>query len=172
MHLRRASLRPPLGLRRGFYPDTIGRAQSPSRSCTNGSLLDSCDPILIQRNFRIEDLIHLLFVGPSCPSCGVRDLLSRQPGIEVVDLSDYRSLWDRALWTAVDLAVLCETLSCPELEQSCRFIRRQWPLGRILVIRESAGFLDDSLYDERVHPAATREILVGKIARMLDRRHV
>jgi hypothetical protein len=85
-------------------------------------------------------------------------------------IPDYRELWVIPGQDAVHLAVVHETLSHFELDETCRFIRRRWSSARILVIRAGEEFLDDALYDARVMPSTPNELLHSAIQRLLERR--
>jgi hypothetical protein len=81
-----------------------------------------------------------------------------------------RELWLLPKHVDVDAAILHCTLSSLELEDASRFIRRQWPSARILVIRAGSEFLDDALYDDRVLPAVASQVLLPTIERLTGRR--
>jgi hypothetical protein len=72
-------------------------------------------------------------------------------------------LWEIPKEESIQVAILHNTLSPVELEDASRFIRRRWPHARILVLRRGVGLLDDALYDERVAPTVTPEVLLAAI---------
>jgi hypothetical protein len=103
--------------------------------------------------------------------CMVHDALLRRVHTRLSITPDYQRLWMLSKQESFHVAVLHNTLSQSELEETSQLIRRQWPQARILVIRYGEGFLDDALYDERVTPAAPVEVLHKAIDRLADKLH-
>lgn len=116
--------------------------------------------------------IHVLSVGPVDHSFLVHDALLEVPNSRLSIATDYRELWVIPKQEAIHLIILHNTLSSFELEEVCRFIRQQWPHAKILVVRRGEGFLDDELYDDRVRPTVTAEVLLTTIGRLIGERHV
>jgi hypothetical protein len=48
--------------------------------------------------------------------------------------------------------VLLASLSEKEFVETAVFVRKRWPLARILIVRLEEWWIDDALYDERVVP--------------------
>lgn len=123
--------------------------------------------------------IHLLSVGSVDHNHVLHDAFLRGRGTRSSQVSDCRELWlipdYRGLWVmpdreAVHVAVLHDTLFPFELDEACRFIRHRWPMARILVVCTGKDFLDDALYDDRVMPGASAEVIVAAIENLLERR--
>lgn len=124
-----------------------------------------------RRHTQMAVSIHVLSVGPVDRGSMVHDVLLQVPNFRLSIATDYRELWVIPKQGAIHLVILHNTLSTFELEESCRFIRQQWPHVRILVVRRGEGFLDDELYDDRVEPTVTPEILLTAIERLIGERH-
>lgn len=115
--------------------------------------------------------IHVLSVGPLDEGSLVHDVLLQVADFRLSIASDYRELWVVPWQEFIDVAILHSTLSEIALEEASRFIRQRWPHVRILVIRSGKGFLDDSLYDDRIAPPVALELLLATIERLVgDRR--
>jgi len=119
----------------------------------------------------MTDSLNILSVGPASLSILVGDALSDSWKFQLTIAKDFRQLWLTPKDVCVDVAVLHCTLAPLELEDASRFIRRQWPSARILVIRPDSEFLDDALYDDRVLPAVASQVLLPTIERLTGRRH-
>jgi hypothetical protein len=122
--------------------------------------------IPVERDIQPSKAIHALSVGPVDFGCMVHDALLDRPNSRLSIAPDCRELWGIPKEESIQVAILHNTLSPVELEDASRFIRRRWPHVRILVLRKGEGFLDDALYDERVVPTATPEILLAAIERL------
>ncbi len=114
--------------------------------------------------------MHILCVGPIDRSYMVHDVLLKTPNSRLSVATDYRELWVIPKREAIHVVILHDTLSSFELDEVCRFIRQQWSRAKILVVREGESFLDDELYDERVMPTVTPEVLLAAIERITSRR--
>lgn len=110
---------------------------------------------------------HVLSVGQVDHSFLVHDALLEVPNSRLSIAIDCRGLWVIPKQEVIHLVILHNSLSFFELEESCRFIRQQWPHAKILVVRWGVGFLDDGLYDDRVRPTVTAEILITAIERLI-----
>ncbi len=115
--------------------------------------------------------MHILCVGPVDHSYMVHDVLLKVPDSRLSVATDYRELWAIPKRETIHVVILHDTLSTFELEKVCRFTREQWPSAGILVVREGEGFLDDELYDDRVMPTVTPEVLLAAIERITSRRY-
>jgi hypothetical protein len=114
----------------------------------------------------MTESLHILSVGPASLCDVVRDALSGSWKCQLTVATDFRQLWLIPKHADVDAAILHCTLSPLELEDASRFIRRQWPSTRILVIRAGSEFLDDAPYDDRVLPAVASQVLLPTIERL------
>jgi hypothetical protein len=114
---------------------------------------------------------HILSLGPVDHSFVVHDVLLEVPNSRLSIATDCRKLWVLPEKEAFHVVILHDTLALFELEEACRFIRRQWPHTRILVVRRGEGFLDDALYDDRVIPTESPEVLLATIERLIGERH-
>lgn len=126
------------------------------------------------RRASIREKIRLLVIGGVEQSYALHDsfLKTENTSLSSIEVNrewwmipDYQELSVIPRDTDFQTAILHETLSLTELDDACRFIRRQWPNVRILVIRGGEGFLDDALYDERLPPASSSEAMIAAIAR-------
>lgn len=103
--------------------------------------------------------LHLLSIGARESNELFREsLLSRAD----CRLLTAKGVWDlSAFLTAgkIDVAILHNTLSPGELRSCAVYIRRHWPCTRILLIRARVEILDDPMYDERIMPGSSAELL-------------
>ncbi len=110
---------------------------------------------------------HVLSVGQVDDSFLVHDAMLGVPNSRLSIATDCRELWVIPKQELIHLVILHNSLSLFELEESCRFIRQQWPQAKILVVRWGVGFLYDGLYDDRVGPTVTAEVLLTTIERLI-----
>jgi DNA-binding response OmpR family regulator len=131
------------------------------------------------RETQFRENIHLLSIGSVEHSYALYDAsLQRENSQAVVAwhcqelrmIHDCRELWVIPRNETVHVAILDDTLSLFELEEACRLIRRQWPATRIVVINARDDSLDDALYDDRVMPGTSAEVLLTSIDGILERR--
>jgi hypothetical protein len=115
--------------------------------------------------------IHVLFVGPVEFGSVVHDALVDGMDFRLSIAPNYRELWVIPRNESIQLIILHSTLSPSELEQATRLVRKQWPDTRILLIRTSEGSLDDPLYDDRVVPTASSEVLFRRIEGLTRESH-
>ncbi len=114
--------------------------------------------------------IHVLSVGPMDRGSLVHDALLEMPDFRLSIATDYRELWVIPKHESIHLVILHNTFSLFELEDASRFIRTRWPPAKILIVRRGEGFLDDELYDDRVTPPASLEVLLSAIERLTSER--
>ena len=110
---------------------------------------------------------HVLIVGPIESGNVVRSALLGEPNLTISIVANYQELWTIPSQEIIHLFILNKTLSTFELEESSRLIRQRWRRAKILVVRHGEGFLEDALYDDRVKVRDTREVLRGRIERLL-----
>jgi hypothetical protein len=121
----------------------------------------------IQSGLRTQRTIHVLSVGSINRGSMVHDALLEGPEFQLSiapDMNGLRLVLDHEDF---ELAILHNTLAGRELRDACRFIRRQWPKAKILVIRAGQDFLEDALYDERVVPDVAREGFLATIGLLI-----
>jgi len=121
---------------------------------------------LPQGEIRSLMAIHVLSIGPIDFGSMVHDVLRVGLKFSLSIAPDCRDLWVIPKQESIQVAILHHTLSLYELEDASRFIRQRWPHARILVLRMGEGFLDDSLYDERVAPDVAPAVLLMTIERL------
>jgi hypothetical protein len=101
----------------------------------------------------------------------VHDALLEGPGFHLSIATGFLDLWAVQKHGDFQLAILHQTLTSPDLEDACRFIRHHWPQTRILVIRGGEDFLEDALYDDRIIPNVAREVLLATIEQLTAAQH-
>lgn len=121
---------------------------------------------LDKQNLQSTKTIRVLSVGAVDQGNMIHDALLKGPGFHHLIATDYRELWAMRKQEDFQLAILHNTLVSFELRESSQFIRLQWPHARILVIRTGEDFLDDALYDDRVIPIVTKEVLLMTIEQL------
>ena len=92
-----------------------------------------------------------------------RILLFKQSGFRVVSATGYIELLELERTVSIDVAVLSESLGATVLDKTTRFIRRQWPRGRILIIGHRGIEIDDQQYDEAMDHQFHPEKLIDAI---------
>jgi len=120
---------------------------------------------------RTPRTIRVLSVGSIDRGSMVHDALLEGAGFQLsiaMGIVGLRSILDHEEF---QLAILHNTLAACELEDACRFIRRQWPHTRILVVRAGQDFLEDALYDDQLLPDVAREVLLATIELLTATRH-
>jgi len=119
-----------------------------------------------RKHFLTSVAIHVLSVGPVDLGSMVHDALLNGPNFHLSIATDYRELWSMPTNESVQVAILHNTLSAFETEAVCRLIRRRWIHTRILVVSIVASNLEDALYDDRVVPSVSPEVLFATIERL------
>lgn len=126
-----------------------------------------------------SEKVHLLSIGSVDLWYALHDALTEERNSrtsvagacrEVWMIPDYRDLWVIPRQQIFHAAILHNTLSSLEVDEACRFIRRQWPSAKILVIRACVDFLDDALYEDRIMPGASSDALLQSVDRLLSCR--
>jgi hypothetical protein len=109
---------------------------------------------------------HVLFIGVSGPV----NLPYAQPleerGYVLAAAPGYRDLCQIEMCSRFEIAVILPTLTLAEFLEVAHFIRRQWPLARILILRPEEWWIDDALYDERVTPGTDPDPLLSALERL------
>jgi DNA-binding response OmpR family regulator len=87
-------------------------------------------------------------------------------GYELVTAITYRELFAIPAHERFQIAVLNHTLSREDLASVAQLIRCRWSSARILVVCADVPRIDDPLYDDRVVPGLTPEMLFTVIDRL------
>lgn len=109
---------------------------------------------------------HVLFIGLSEPSSMAYHRFLEQHGYVLAVAQGYRDLYQADMHEGCEIAVLHQTLSQKELMEAAHFVRRRWPLARILLVRVEEWWIDDALYDDRVVPGVNPELLLAAVERL------
>ena len=67
-----------------------------------------------------------------------------------------------------DVAVLGEALSKEKLIETARLIRRRWRRANIVVVSANQLDIEDALYDDRILPGYSTNVLVAEVLRLVD----
>jgi hypothetical protein len=124
-----------------------------------------------RRHIQIVMVIHVLSVGPVDRGSIVHDALLHRSNFHLTIATDYRELWRTTTQESIQIAILHNTLSAFETEAACRLIRRRWLRARILVVSVVESNLEDALYDDRVAPSVSPEVLFTTIERLAGGVH-
>lgn len=89
-----------------------------------------------------EEVVHLESVGTIECSCLIHDSLLNVLDARLSVVTDCGRSWEIPEHDEIHLAILHNTLSSPELDETSRLIRRRWPRAKILVIGAEEGFLE------------------------------
>ncbi len=117
----------------------------------------------------MTNTFHVLSVGP-IPFCNsVRDTLLESRNARLFVARDSGELWVIPQREVIHLAILHNAPCGFDLEDACRFIRRQWPVARILLVCGNCELPDDALYDDRLTPSVTPDSLLAAIERIAGR---
>jgi hypothetical protein len=109
---------------------------------------------------------HVLFVGAPGSSNMAHHWFLKQRGFVLAVVQGYRDLYQIDMHDGCEIAVLHQTLSEKELIEASHFVRRRWPLARILIVRPEQWWIEDALYDDRVVPGADPETLLAAVERL------
>ena len=107
--------------------------------------------------------IRVLSVGRIEPGIRIRDVFNDSPHLAVGFVHDYRELWISSKQHVIHTVVMQNTLCSFELAEAARLVRGRWPRARILIIHSGELYLERGLYDERLHPPVSQEVLVERI---------
>ena len=95
--------------------------------------------------------------------------LSQKFGCELSIANDCRELWVVPRDKPFQVAIMDAGVATSQLEEACRFVRHRWPSARIILVHPALEFLEDDLYDERLHPEDISAILLATIERLTQR---
>jgi hypothetical protein len=107
--------------------------------------------------------LHVLFIGSGQGSDTIREALAQRHGCRLSVATSFSDLFDISKEGKVRIAILHRSLSPIQLREACVYIRRTWPVAKILVLGTGAEDLDDPLYDELVDLGAPVDKLVDMI---------
>jgi hypothetical protein len=122
------------------------------------------------RNLPSRNRIHILSVGSLDHGNLVYDALIGRSDFRLSIATDYPELWAMPKQEVIDVAILHDSLSLIGLDDACRFIRRHWPLARILVLRNGQDFLEDALFDSCMEPNTDPIMLLAVIEQLEGER--
>jgi hypothetical protein len=113
--------------------------------------------------------MHIVLVGTLEYGSALYDALCKKR-FRLSILTDHHELWRKEDLGCVHLVILHNAIALPELNEAARFIRRRWSNAFILVMRQGENFLDDPLYDERLHPDTSATDLALRVEMRLTSR--
>ena len=128
----------------GYADESLSEPQNllecPKRSLSRASVVHVIGNI---------ESIHIVCVGKCRPQHFIYNEILDIPGFTVSTVLDYREL-STAVLDMPAIVLTHDSRGAIEMEDTCRFVRRKWPISRILVIHDGEDFLEDALYDDRV----------------------
>lgn len=110
--------------------------------------------------------LHVLSIGSQDHGTFVRDVLLARSRCRLYVAS---STWDLSVLLGseeIDVAILHNTFSSPQMRVLTAYIRRRWPFAKILLIQRKEQRADYSTYDERIAPGASARTLLTAIERL------
>ena len=110
--------------------------------------------------------LHVLSIGSQEVNEAVRDVLLSRTKCRLFSAT---SVWDlSAFLTAgkMDVAILHNAFPLAELRSCAVYIRHHFPTAGILLIDARSEILDDPLYDERIDPRSSPEVLIAAIEQL------
>ena len=110
--------------------------------------------------------IRLLSVGSEESMRAIYCALFGRSEYELVTAVTYRELFAIPAHESFQIAVLNHTLAKEELAPVAQLVRSRWSSARILVVCADVPGIDDPLYDDRVVPGLTPELLFTVIDRL------
>jgi hypothetical protein len=115
----------------------------------------------------MNDAVHVLSIGPKAHSYPAYERHFEERGFVMAVAEGYSDLLQIVMDSRCEVAVLHETVSQNELLKVTHLIRRHWPGARIVIVRQEELWLEDALYDERVMPGASAELLISAVERLV-----
>ena len=109
----------------------------------------------------IANPARVLSVGRMDEDVLIRLPLDQSPGFCFSHANDYLELWGLSRGHTYDAIIFHNSVSCFELEEAARLVRRRWPSARILLIRSGEITLEDPLYDQRLRPPVDPDTLLS-----------
>jgi len=110
--------------------------------------------------------LHVLSVGSQDQGILIRDVLLARSRCRLYVAS---STWDLSVLLGseeIDVAILHNTFSLPQMRVLTAYIRRRWPCAKVLLIQRNELKADHSTYDERIAPGASAKALLTVIERL------
>ncbi len=114
----------------------------------------------------MTDILRVLSVGSVDSGNAVRDALLQRGHCRLSAAANYLELFAISKQESFEIAILHHFRSAPEFHACCEYIRRTWPLTKILVMCAKDQVLDDPLYDDWVPPGASEDTLLAAIQRL------
>jgi hypothetical protein len=122
---------------------------------------------LNEGSFPVKTRLHVLSIGSAAISKLAYESFLQKQGHALKVVSEYRDLFHSEMSGGCEVAVLHQSLSHDELVEVAHFIRRRWPVAKILIVRPEEWWIDDALYDDRVVPGANPELLLSAVERLV-----
>jgi hypothetical protein len=114
----------------------------------------------------METRPHVLLIGTSGPFDCLRGCYLEEHGCVLNVVPTCLEIYQSVVFEHCEVAVFLDSLSEREFVETAHFIRRRWPLARILIVRLEEWWIDDTLYDERVVPGINPLSLLLAIERL------
>jgi hypothetical protein len=111
--------------------------------------------------------LDVLTVGFLRSNSITRDVLLSRVKCRFVSATCIFDLFVLATNRRIDVVILLDTLSEKDLKISAEYIRRNWPVAKILMIRTQAECLEDPLYDERLLPDLSADDLLSMLDKLV-----
>lgn len=109
---------------------------------------------------------HLLAIVSPEQSGALRDALLHWRSGRLVVEANIWSLYALPQHENFEIAILHHSLSMSVVREAAQYVRRRWPQAKILLIGAGTNALDDPLYDERILPGLSQDILLAALNQM------
>jgi hypothetical protein len=116
---------------------------------------------------QMKSIMHVLMIGVENPPDATNNPESRHE-YRFIAAKACAELMAVATTESICVALLYPALQLNELARCAQAVRWRWPAARILVLRAEEPHIDDALYDERLEPDLSPELLLTSIARIID----
>ncbi|UWZ86008.1 hypothetical protein [Occallatibacter riparius] len=123
-------------------------------------------PTAFPRATAIASPARVLSVGRMDEDVLIRLPLDESAGFCFSHANDYLELWGLSRGHTYDAVIFQNSLSCFELEEAARLVRRRWPSAGILLIRSGEITLTDPFYDRRLKPPVDRNTLLSVLSEL------
>ncbi len=114
----------------------------------------------------MKNVLHVLSVEPANSCSTTRDALLKRGCSRLSVVMSYDDLFAISKLERFEIAILHQLPSLRDFRASGQYIRRTWPNAKILVICTNAEVLDDPLYDDRLAPGHSPDVLLAAIQRL------
>lgn len=112
--------------------------------------------------------LHVLFIGSPQAGAFLRKVPVLRSGCRFFVATSVPELSTAYGCEEIDVALFHKTFSLRELQLFAAFIRRRWPHAKILLILDSDEDPSYWMYDERIAPVASPELLLAAIERLAE----